>query len=135
MNNEERLKILNGDWVPDSDTLTTIDEIKNCINDKYGLARAIDKLVSECTLRKGSLVDCRLLIISIFEESKLIYFFDLRTYRLEVMYYDKFIEFITEESINVHNFIDIRERLFDNPEYNNNIKQMESEVQIWTVKD
>lgn len=129
MNNKEKdrtIKYIRTSDYPNN-TLMTYDEIKNQLNSHYGFASSIDAIISEDTLKTGSLVDNRLLILSISDWGESVYFFDLRSYKIQVMPYKNFEEFIAVESINIKNIIDIRDRLFNNENYNNNIKQMSSD--------
>ena len=71
----------------------------------------------------------KLLIISISDWSEAVYFFDLRTYRLQVMPYKEFKEFIAVEAIDIRNYVDIRDRLFDGVDNYNDINIMRREFE------
>lgn len=117
-NNEEVKKILNGAFVPDSDTLMSLDEIKNQLNDKYGVASLIDDRISVYTLEPSYIVDNRILITGISGEKNEIQFFDLRTYKAYSMSPDAFNDFVRNKDIKLHNYTKIKDSLFNNTNTN-----------------
>jgi hypothetical protein len=110
-----------------NNTVMTYDEIKKNMSSMYGRTSFVNDLIIVGCLRRGNIIDSRILITGVSREMEEIQIFDLRTYSSFKSTFDDFLDFIRMENIDIDNIIDIRERLFDNVNYNNNIKQMSSE--------